>query len=222
MDTNRPDQPGDSENGMGDLPTAPLPEVAQPLPGPFIPPIRPAGTAVTDAMKARASEAEAAPPGGSYLGRKPLGLVVAAAALGVVVVASATAWGVTTALASSASAPTAAHVAAQPKAAGARARKQGHGIQGIVTGISVTSWTIRSAAGETLTVTVGSSTAYGTAKKPASASSFAVGERVGIIGTRAGDTVNATRVVHLGAKANPSSTTGTSSPAATPMPMSTS
>ncbi|WP_158865898.1 DUF5666 domain-containing protein [Leifsonia sp. AG29] len=172
-------------------------------------------------MKTSAGQAEASSPTGSYLRRKPLALVVAAAALGVVLVAGATAWGVSTAVASSASAPTAARVAAQPKAA-ARARKQGHGLLGIVTGISATSWTIRSAAGETLTVTVGSSTAYGTANKPASASSFAVGQRVGIIGTRTGSTVNATRIVHLGAKANTSSTTGTPSPAATPAPMSTS
>ena len=67
---------------------------------------------------------------------------------------------------------------------------------------------------------IGSSTTYGTAKKPADASSFAVGDRIGALGARSGDTVTATRIVHLAAAKHagagaPSGPTGTPTPAAT-------
>ena len=66
-------------------------------------------------------------------------------------------------------------------------------------------------------MTVGSSTAYGTPKKPATASSFAVGDRIGVLCTRNGDTVTATRIVHLPAAkhAGTSTSTGTPTPAPT-------
>ncbi|WP_426623436.1 hypothetical protein ACPPVW_12460 [Leifsonia sp. McL0607] len=69
-------------------------------------------------------------------------------------------------------------------------------------------------SGATLTVTIGSSTAYGTAKRPATASSFGVGDRIGVLGARSGDTVTATRIVHLAA-AKHAAPTGTPTPAAT-------
>lgn len=174
-----------------DLPTAPLPETSPPPP---------------------AAEART---GVSFLRRHAIGVAVAAAALAIVVVAGGTAWGVSAAVASNDSAASAAPAAASSAMhakKGAAAHKHSRGAVGTLTAIADGHWTIRSAAGATLTVTIGSSTAYGTAKKPATASSFAVGDRVGVLGTRTGDTVAATRIVHLAAAKHTATATSTPAP----------
>lgn len=171
-------------------------------------PVDPAGQAVTDSMKS----ADAARP--SFVRRHLVGLSIAAAAIAIVAVAGGTAWGVSAAVAGGGSAaPAAMSTAAHAKKGAAAAeQKHTHGTVGTVTAMSGGTWTIRSAAGATVTVTVDSSTAFGTAKKPATASSFAIGDRVGVIGARSGDSVTATRIVHLGAGKRGS----TASPAPTP------
>ncbi|QNE34902.1 DUF5666 domain-containing protein [Leifsonia shinshuensis] len=167
-----------------------------------------AGMAVTDSMKGDDQ------PRSSFLRRHAVGLSIAAAALAIVVVAGGTAWGVSAAVAGGGSAAPAAMNTAVHAKKGASAAKQkhSHGTVGTVTAMSGGTWTIQSAAGTPITVNVGSATAFGTAKKPATESSFAVGDRVGVLGTRSGDSVTATRIVHLGA----SKQGGMSTPAPTP------
>lgn len=226
MDTDEPRDRDDqsAQTDHSDLPTTPLPWAAQhngartPTPEvpatPEIPATPAAGMAVTDGMKA--GETQTRP---SFFRRHALGLGVAAAVLAVVVVAGGTAWGVSAAVAA---ANTAAPAASNPavhgtakhaaKGAGA-ARTHAKGTVGTLTAISGDTWTVRSAAGATITVTVDSSTTYGTPKSPATASSFAVGDRIAVLGARSGDSVTATRIAHLAPKHSTTST-----PMPTPAP----
>jgi len=185
MDTNEPREHDD------DHPTTPLPWLEgpqQPAPAP--------GTAVTDSMKA--GEAPSRP---SFFRRHTLGIGVAAVVVAVIVVAGGTAWGVSAAVAAGNTAvPASMNSAAHAKKGAAGASKHAKGAVGALTSMSGDTWTMQSASGTTITVKIGSSTTYGTAKKPAAASSFAVGDRIGVLGTRTGDTVTATRIVHLAAK----------------------
>jgi hypothetical protein len=89
---------------------------------------------------------------------------------------------------------------------------------GTVTAMSGGTWTIRSAAGATVAVTIASGTTFGTAKKPADASSFSVGDRIGVVGTRVGDSVTATRIVHLASTAHGAPGKHGRSAAPTPVP----
>ncbi|MEY9853925.1 hypothetical protein ABH923_003603 [Leifsonia sp. EB41] len=198
----------DAEDG-GDtvpVPVAPVPvaATAHAAPAASVPPVAPAssaGQAVTDSMKSADTMGAADADRPSFFRRHLVGLSIAAAALAIVVVAGGTAWGVSAAVAGGDSAAPAAMSAAAHAKKGAAAAKQKHthGTVGTVTAMSGGTWTIQSAAGASVTVTVDSSTAFGTAKKPAAASSFAVGDRVGVIGARTGDSVTATRIVHLAA-----------------------
>ncbi|MEN2739180.1 DUF5666 domain-containing protein [Microbacterium sp. X-17] len=208
----RPDA-GDAGDTEPLTPAAPIPPVAATAHAapaasvPLVASATPAGRAVTDSMKS----ADADRP--SFLRRHAIGLSIAAAAVAIVVVAGGTAWGVSAAIAGGDSAaPVAMNAAHAKKGATSAKQKHAHGTVGTVTALSGGSWTIQSAAGATVTVTVDSSTAFGTAKKPDTASSFAVGDRVGVIGARSGDTVTATRIVHLGAGKHGT----TASPAPTP------
>ncbi|MFP3464818.1 DUF5666 domain-containing protein [Leifsonia sp. SIMBA_070] len=149
------------------------------------------------------SESPETPAGASpaSLRRRVLGLSIVAAVLAVIVVAGGTAWGVSAAIAgtrSSASAPmasTASHTHASKS--GKHPGRKAHGAVGTITAIDGGSWTIHAASGATVTVKVSSSTAFGTKKSPATQASFAVGDRIGALGFRSGDTVTATRIVHL-------------------------
>lgn len=199
MDTNEPLDHDD------DHPTTPLPWLDGGQEEPPAP-----GTAVTDGMKA--GQPQRRP---SFFRRHAFGLGVAAAVVAVVVVAGGTAWGVSAAVAAG---NTAAPAAMNPsthakKGAAAGTKKHAKGAVGTVTAISGDTWTMTSAAGTSITVKIGSSTVYGTAKKPADASSFAVGDRIAVLGMRGGDTVTATRIVHL--PATHTRPTGTPTPAAT-------
>ena len=209
----------EAADGGDTVPVAPVPvaATAHAAPAASVPPVAPAssaGQAVTDSMRAADTMGAAEPDRPSFFRRHLVGLSIAAAALAIVVVAGGTAWGVSAAVAGGDSAAPAAMSAAAHAKKGAAAAKQKHthGTVGTVTAMSGGTWTIQSAAGATVTVTVDSTTAFGTAKKPATASSFAVGDRVGVIGARTGDSVTATRIVHLGAGKRGS----TASPAPTP------
>lgn len=160
----------------------------------------------------------AAPPA-TFLRRHAIGVTIAAAALAVVVVAGGTAWGVSAAVAGSRTAePAAVSTAAHGGRMAATHRHGTHEAVGVITAISGATWTIRSTAGTTLTVTLDASTRFGTTKIPAAASSFAVGDRVGVVGARSGDEITAKRVVQLKAG---SGGAGTPTPDATPMPGAT-
>lgn len=150
----------------------------------------------------------------SFLRRHAVGSGITAAVLAVVVVAGGTAWGVSAAVAAeqtSASAPltaeNASHTVADHSTAASKSKAKAkakakrkhrvHGAVGTITAISGDTWTMHAASGATVTVKLGSSTAYGTKKKPATEGSFAVGDRIGALGARSGDTVTAKRIVHL-------------------------
>ncbi|MCP2162161.1 DUF5666 domain-containing protein [Williamsia serinedens] len=87
---------------------------------------------------------------------------------------------------------------------GEHARKS-RGVAGTITAINGSTWTIQTTQGDPFTVTIGSDTKFGTAKAPAQASDFAVGDRIVATGTRSGTTVEATRVVKRVARTAPSS-----------------
>ncbi len=234
MDTNEPGEHDDSAHDAPELhddqPTTPLPRWQEghdgeqehpttPLPwleGQQQPAVTAPGMAVTDSMKA--GEPPSRP---SFFRRHALGVGVAAAVVAVVLVAGGTAWGVAAAVAGgNTAAPAPMNSAMHAKKGAAGASTHAKGAVGTLTAISGGTWTIQTAAGATITVEIGSSTTYGTAKKPADASSFAVGDRIGALGARSGDTVTATRIVHLAAAKHagagaPSGPTGTPTPAAT-------
>lgn len=156
----------------------------------------------------------------SPLRRHALGIAITAAVLAVVVVAGGTAWGVSAAVAGTQTAASAPMPAAKNAShatkskTGTHPKRKAHGAVGTITAISGDTWMLHAASGATVTVKISSTTAYGTKKTPSTASSFAVGDKVGALGKRSGDTVTATRIVHLPLsgstpKATPAPTPGT-------------
>ncbi|MDR6971064.1 DUF5666 domain-containing protein [Leifsonia shinshuensis] len=150
-----------------------------------------------------------------FVRRHAVAVAIVAAVLAVIVVAGGTAWGVSAAVASTqtASAPMkptvhAAGTKASARKAAASKHAKAHAVRGTITAISGDSWTVRSASGKTATVKLDSATTFGTKKTPATRDSFAVGDRIGVLGTRSGTTVTAKKIVHLHA-----TSTGTPSPA---------
>ena len=154
----------------------------------------------------------------AFLRRHAVGLAVTAGVLAVIVVAGGTAWGVSAAVSAAqttASAPAqvknASHVSAKHGATHAKHRR--HGAVGTISAMNGDTWTLHAASGATVTVKLSSHTAFGTKKAPVAKSSFTDGDRVGVLGTRAGDTVTASRIVHVPVRAK--TTTGAPTPAPT-------
>lgn len=155
-----------------------------------------------------------------FVRRHAVAVAIVAAVLAVIVVAGGTAWGVSAAVASTqtAGAPmkpaahgshTAAHKTDSRKA-GAAKRVKAHVARGAISAISGDTWTVKSASGSTLMVKIDSATTFGTKKSPASRDSFAVGDTIGVIGTRSGTTITAKKIVHV-----PVHSTATPTPAPT-------
>lgn len=71
-----------------------------------------------------------------------------------------------------------------------------HEVTGVVTSVAESHWTIRTHNNKIITITITSSTAFGTAKKPATEASFVVGDRVVVSGHRDDSTVTARRILH--------------------------
>lgn len=80
-------------------------------------------------------------------------------------------------------------------------------IRGTITSISGNTWTIDTQRGASVTVQVDTSTEFGTQNQTESASDFAVGDGVIVLGTRSGDTVTAIRVLGLSSLKQPLPTT---------------
>ena len=141
----------------------------------------------------------------AFLRRHAVGVGVAAALLAVILVAGGTAWGVSAAVASThptvsapAHAQSAGHGTGSAAAKAAKRKKaKAHGARGTLTDVGGDTWTLHAASGKTLTVKITSTTAFGTKKASANRDSFATGDRVGVLGKRSGDTITATRIVHL-------------------------
>lgn len=179
-------------------------------PEPHDDPTLPLETLQTETQPVETSPMDAKPKESfAVIRRHPIGIAITAAVLAVIVVAGGTAWGVSAAIASAqttASAPmTAMNAAHSPTKSGKGAKKTKRGASGTIATMSGDTWTLHTASGATVTVTLSSSTAFGTKKSPSTETSFAVGDKVGAAGTRSGDTVTATRIVHLPLR-QPSST----------------
>jgi hypothetical protein len=162
----------------------------------------------------------------SLFRRHPVASGIVAGAVAVVLVAGLTAWGVGTVVATSLTsstsstsgmsmgAPTATPTPGSPAPAtgGQGAGQPGAGrvaFRATIQSIDGASWSILTRKGKTVTVTVDSSTQFGTKKAPESASSFAVGDSVIVVAT-AGSTAGspvATRVVTANTTPMPGMTT---------------
>ena len=87
---------------------------------------------------------------------------------------------------------------------------QARGVRGVITAENGSSWTIRSTAGPNVTVTISTTTKFGTKKVPATKAQFLANSAVVVVGKRTGDTVTARRVIMppaaggKGTKATPS------------------
>ncbi|MBV9314751.1 MAG: hypothetical protein JO100_13725 [Pseudonocardia sp.] len=115
-----------------------------------------------------------------------------------IALAVATAAGITTAVAGCSGGNTAAPsgsapAPASPPAASAPA-KHHQGVTGKISAINGSTWTIHTAQGKDINVTLTPRTQYGTKAAPANAGQFNVGDTVRVAGTRDQDTVTATRV----------------------------
>ena len=80
-------------------------------------------------------------------------------------------------------------------------------VRGTITSISGDTWTIDTQRGVSLSVQVTSSTEFGTPNQTQSASDFAVGDEVIVLGARSGDTVTAIRVLGVSSFKQPLPTT---------------
>ncbi len=158
-------------------------------------------------------------PQPSAFRRHPWAFGIPIGVIAVILVSGLTAWGVTALVSApltpmGASSPMAMSSATAAPATGAPQKREG--VRGTITAIAGSSWTIATKAGPTVTITVNSSTLYGTKAAPAAASDFAVGDSVAVIGTRTGDTGVATRVVKTTKGAGAGDTGADPTPSATP------
>lgn len=82
-------------------------------------------------------------------------------------------------------------------------------VRGTLESTSSSDWTVKTTSGSTVTVKITSSTAFGLPNQSASASDFATGDEVVVVGTgRSGDTITATRILELTDVPRPGSTPG--------------
>ena len=94
-------------------------------------------------------------------------------------------------------APSAPATAASGTGANGTGKKsaQARGVRGVITAESGSTWTVRSQAGPLVTVTISTTTKFGTKKLAATRSQFVTDSPVLVVGPRAGDTVTARRVI---------------------------
>lgn len=69
-----------------------------------------------------------------------------------------------------------------------------HGVTGQISAINGGTWTVHSARGKDVTVTITPQTQFGTKKAPATADKFTVGQTVRVTGQRDRDTISAARI----------------------------
>ena len=138
------------------------------------------------------------------------GASLVGAVVGVILLSGATAWGVsvgvsasTAVAATSAAAPGTGLVPGGVAAGATRAAARGQ-----ITAIDGSTWTVTTAAGKVLTVTITRSTRFGTAKAPATATDFSVGSAVVVIGHRSASELTATRVAARPGAGGGSASTG--------------
>lgn len=91
----------------------------------------------------------------------------------------------------------AASAGGQPaKSASAKAGANSkHPLRARLTAISGSTWTVQPAKGGPVSVIVNGQTKFGSKKAPSTASAFAVGTRIAIVGARVGDRIDAKRIM---------------------------
>ncbi len=112
--------------------------------------------------------------------------------------------------ASATTSPTTVATLAPPRAgagAGSSTGQHRQGVRGEITAINGDTWTVMSEKGVPVTVDVTSTTTFGTKAKPLTASDFAVGDSVVVLGSRTGTTVTPTRIALAPLKAPAAPTT---------------
>ncbi|WP_426513429.1 DUF5666 domain-containing protein [Dactylosporangium sp. McL0621] len=143
---------------------------------------------------------EETPPQRSFLQRRRIAVIAGAAAAGVLALG-----GVGWAVAASSSSPPPAPAAAAPPVASTPSKHKvatSDTIRGTVQSESGDTWTIRTRAGATFTVTITSKTQFGTKKDPSSAAKFPIGAMVVITGRADDSSVVATRISSPSAASN--------------------
>ncbi|MHB1172075.1 MAG: DUF5666 domain-containing protein [Lacisediminihabitans sp.] len=145
----------------------------------------------------------------SFLRRHWLASMIVGGVIGVVAVSGGTAWAVSAAVGSS-SAPVAAAAVPTPTPShgktGAKAAARRAAVRGTIAAVNGSTWTITTAAGRTVTVTIDSATKFGTVKAPAAKADFSVGTTVVVAGHRAQNGFIALRVVMPKVKAGNTAT----------------
>lgn len=159
----------------------------------------------------------------SVFRRHPIATGIVAGAIAVVIACGLTAWGVGTAVTASLtsqSAPANAPSTSTPA-------PNANGIQGgpvaggriafraTIQTIGDSTWTILTKRGQTVSVAVNGSTQFGTKRASESASSFAVGDSVLIVATRANGEATAVRIVNAADIGHPAPTPTPTSTATT-------
>lgn len=149
---------------------------------------------------------EETPKQPSVFRRHPLATGIAVGAIAVVLISGLTAWGVGAAVTASLTSSTTSEMpmgtsTTAPPAGGTGKATTGRlAFRATIQSMSSESWTILTKKGKTVTVTVDSSTQFGTKKLAETATSFAVGDSVIIVAARGADgNPTATRVVDASA-----------------------
>ncbi len=98
-----------------------------------------------------------------------------------------------------------------PTAKGKGTKTHHHVTRGTVTAINGDTWTVKTAEGSTVTVTIDASTKFGTKKHPATQSSFHVGSSIAVGGSLEGSAISARHILvpqsKKSASTSPTSTT---------------
>jgi hypothetical protein len=123
-----------------------------------------------------------------------------------------------------AGAPVSASSSAAPRsgsAAGTGKPVKTRGVRGVIVSESGSLWTVRTAKGRSVTVTITASTRFGTKKIPATAAQFRVGQQVAVLGSTGATGVVATRVTAPQTAAIGTAAPTTGSTESTPPPTTT-
>jgi Domain of unknown function (DUF5666) len=215
-------------------PTAPEPEVQPTEQLPLeAPPVSAGAAASGGATGISANDGALAneEPTGSVFRRHPLAAGVTVGVIAVVLVSGLTAWGVGAAVTASLSSSTSSQLPGPSATPGPAVGGVAGGVtkaagrvafRATIQSIDGSSWTIVTRKGQTVTIAVTSSTQFGTRKSAETASSFAVGDSIVVVGSRAGGgTPTATRVVNAADVGAGKAAAGNTAPGdtdSTPMP----
>lgn len=179
-------------------------------------------TGLTDVSSSEPSSTLTDRTNTSVFRRHPIATGIAVGAIAVVIACGLTAWGVGTAVTdslTSQSRPAAPSTATPaPNANGIQGGPVAGGriaFRATIQSIGESNWTILTKRGQTVSVAINGSTQFGTKRASESASSFAVGDSVLIVATRANGAATAVRIVNAADIGHPAPTPTPTSTATT-------